>query len=857
MGLNSKNFDFKMYKKTYSRSTLLMTISIFSVALLLYPPIKENILNYLVDNYASDVQSTLLVTILFTFLLVIVLYSTIVKLCQQLIPTINSIIVLSAFTIGYLIVRNDEHYTFYSVPYIVTIRLADIIFCTIALNFIPNYQSFRKKLSISDSYLIEDTADNVEDAFSRLGFAEKIANAIKGSSAVHNSFAICIVGDWGSGKTFLLNKLAELLKANQENEVIEFNPWKTKQTPNIIEDFFKVLGGRLKKYNQSSDKLVKDYANQLFGNSKNVWLKSIAVFLNNSAPQSIASLHDEINQAINSSGKRFVVFIDDIDRLTANEILETFRLIRNTANFSNVFYIVALDESYVVETIKKLNVIHHEEMYLRKIFQLVVSLPAQPKDVIADKLKEYLKLEYRSLVDKKKIEEIIGSFSTRYVSMREFMNTRGSSSLYIDEILKNIRDVKRFCNSFNMIYDLVGDNVEVFDLFVLELIRQSNYEVYNSLSNRKLLKYGNGVFDEYVLDEDNWNKLFNDKENDNPNLSNTKELVRLLLKSNNKSYRRMSNSNSFYLYFSYQLFSLISLTEFNNTLEKHDQEIIKQLKKWEEERKGKDLRDIFNTYSDFKDAKFFEKIIRTLLTHAASDKYYFFAARSFIYNIEIVNRLFTTHSNDISYKEFLIRIFTNKDINEIFRAEIANELLKQYIYRESNPLFSDIIKQFTKVELQEIIYTLFDEYLTKSETYNEEVFSFYMLNDDNRDSNRRIGLNTKASNRLKEFILSNEQRKQDFIIRFIRPRSTPHDGSFAFMPFATDIFGGISPFKEFVKSVNNISSDEGFGTLKSIILSYFDIVYSASIPSSFIPSVSENEFLIKFCKDYDIPIEIR
>ena len=46
--------------------------------------------------------------------------------------------------------------------------------------------------------------------------------------------------------------------------------------------------------------------------------------------------------------QKIVIIIDDIDRLEGKEIFEVLRIIRNTAKFNNIIYIVAYDKDHVV-----------------------------------------------------------------------------------------------------------------------------------------------------------------------------------------------------------------------------------------------------------------------------------------------------------------------------------------------------------------------------------------------------------------------------------------------------------------------------------------------------------------------------
>lgn len=100
--------------------------------------------------------------------------------------------------------------------------------------------------------------------------------------------------------------------------------------------------------------------------------KAFSSFMNEA---SLKGLFNYINDSIKKSGFQIVVFIDDLDRLYENEILEILKLIRNSASFANTIFIVAYDRNYLVSAINRVNS-YHPDAYMEKIFQIEIALPA-------------------------------------------------------------------------------------------------------------------------------------------------------------------------------------------------------------------------------------------------------------------------------------------------------------------------------------------------------------------------------------------------------------------------------------------------------------------------------------------------
>ena len=63
-----------------------------------------------------------------------------------------------------------------------------------------------------------------DDRLGKRAFAESIANQIQKFPADHG-FTIAVTGEWGSGKTSVLNMVAEAIVGEDETtEVLQFNP---------------------------------------------------------------------------------------------------------------------------------------------------------------------------------------------------------------------------------------------------------------------------------------------------------------------------------------------------------------------------------------------------------------------------------------------------------------------------------------------------------------------------------------------------------------------------------------------------------------------------------------------------------
>lgn len=196
-----------------------------------------------------------------------------------------------------------------------------------------------------------------------------------------------------------------------------------------------------------------------------------------SEQKTTSDLRSEIEEELIERDHALVVLIDDVDRLTIEEVELLFQLVRSSASFPNVVYVLGLDVNRIRE---KLNEKGIEKDHLDKIIQATYDLP----EISEGKIKEYAENRLLS-------EEILNSDAVR----RSFSAQKGrwdavfeiASDAYFD----TLRDVNRFLSSFQL---QVGrftqhDSFEAnaVDLFALHILREFERPVFqNLLENRKL-----------------------------------------------------------------------------------------------------------------------------------------------------------------------------------------------------------------------------------------------------------------------------------------------------------------------------------------------------------------------------------
>lgn len=205
-------------------------------------------------------------------------------------------------------------------------------------------------------------------------YAETIADLIINSPIRDRSFAVGIAGEWGAGKTLVLSEIDNLLKGKAI--IVKFKPWNSKSPDLLIDDFFSELRKEIDGKNSNIGETISKYAAHIIELDVDKRLSSLVKFGSVASKEisTIASLKKKVEDLLIDLEKNVVVLIDDLDRLDSDELFETLRIIRNTADFRNVVYVVTYDQDYVSRMLEGKGIVNAER-YLEKIFTTTVSLP--------------------------------------------------------------------------------------------------------------------------------------------------------------------------------------------------------------------------------------------------------------------------------------------------------------------------------------------------------------------------------------------------------------------------------------------------------------------------------------------------
>ena len=266
----------------------------------------------------------------------------------------------------------------------------------------PKFNRFRRNNSItifkggkSDNarnksiFKLERPLDNINlDSLGRKEFVERLGNEIN-RSFFPEAFSIGIVAKWASGKSTFIQFIKQCI--DKDNRVIiEFQPWLSQDSKSITKSFLNLVKLKLNKYDKNFKPTLDKYYKTLAKVDGGTITKIARAIETNFVTEStVKQEFDRVNEGLRRLNKQIVILIDDLDRLDDSEIIEVFKLIRNTANFWNTIYITAFDRSYVTNAVRNFNE-YNPHIFVDKIFDFEYILPEFDTQFVIEELNKLI-----------------------------------------------------------------------------------------------------------------------------------------------------------------------------------------------------------------------------------------------------------------------------------------------------------------------------------------------------------------------------------------------------------------------------------------------------------------------------------
>lgn len=321
-----------------------------------------------------------------------------------------------------------------------------------------------------------------KDELGRGLFIKQIETLVTKYSS-HESLVIGIYGSWGEGKSYVMETLKKELQeqrgAAKDIIVVSFNPWLLGNPELLLTEFFNEVQTAMEAELLQVDlrpyvkKFFSGFTSVVGGAIKSVYpgtehaVDPVAKFVDGlMAQDSLQTIRDAINEKLNNSGKKIIIFIDDLDRLDDTEIHLMVQLVKRVAGFKNFMYILAFDDEIVASALGKRYSLGDDvgANFLDKIVQAPFRLPK----ISRKKLEE---MTYRSICS------IINNVNDTFDSgelVKQVQWICGHS-------IGNCRDLKRFCNALSLSLLIRPQKTYISDFIALESLRIFYPKIYKTI----------------------------------------------------------------------------------------------------------------------------------------------------------------------------------------------------------------------------------------------------------------------------------------------------------------------------------------------------------------------------------------
>ncbi len=373
-----------------------------------------------------------------------------------------------------------------------------------------------------------------QDKLGRNKFAENIANKIIAYDDT-DPIVIGIYGDWGFGKTSVLNLVKHYLQPKGSNNLIliDFNPWLYSNTEQPIGHFFSKIGktiGLKDKSEQArkSAAFFEELSNycgvitaiipislmrilwtvlcliisittlsyspilKLFSipliviallSGLAVWSKRVTDAFKNyyvnrmrRKQRTLEEIRSDLEDELKDIAEKIVVFIDDIDRLTLHEIRLMFQAIKCICDLPKMIFVVAFDENQMAKSLEDRGFSGSD--YLEKIVShpIPISMPDR------NKLQEYLG---------KELNKVLAFYSDKRWDSERWRSVylSGFSEIYLR--YNNPRKIIRSITELLLNVEIVNLEVNPIDYICIETIKVFYPELYRLIYLNKMIFLGN------------------------------------------------------------------------------------------------------------------------------------------------------------------------------------------------------------------------------------------------------------------------------------------------------------------------------------------------------------------------------
>lgn len=303
-----------------------------------------------------------------------------------------------------------------------------------------------------------------DDKLGRAHAAKSFASSVLELDA-SEGVVVGVLGAWGFGKTSFIN-LARPTFEQDAVPILDFNPWMFSGAEQLVQSFFSELSAQLKLRPGLAEvgKGLEEYGEMFSGLA---WIPMVGPWIERGQDlaklignllqrkkEGVGSQRAKVDKTLRALNKPIVVVLDDIDRLNTSEIRDIFRLVRLTANFPNIIYVLAFDRKRVEDALTEEGI--PGRAYLEKILQIGFDLPTVPEHVLNQQIFASIDATLDGIPNAGKFDA--NAWPDVFVEV-------------IRPLISNMRDVRRYAAAIRGTVRSLDGQIALVDVLALEAIR--------------------------------------------------------------------------------------------------------------------------------------------------------------------------------------------------------------------------------------------------------------------------------------------------------------------------------------------------------------------------------------------------